>query len=148
MAVTTSGLYSLTFRDTLTQVLPLNLIASTHKVAMFTNSITPNFDTDTSYTTAPYTSNEVTGVSYVVGGTSLISPTLTVSTGSLVFDAADVSWPGSTIANARCALFYANGLSNKNTICLVNFGGDYSTNNGTFTLQWSTSGIFITDLTP
>lgn len=148
MAVTASGLYSLTFRDTLKQTLTLDLTAATHKVAMYTNSITPNFDTDVGYTTAPYTSNEVTGTAYTVGGATLVTPTLVVSSGSLVFDAADTSWASSTIANARCALIYANALTNKNNICLINFGGDYSTNNGTFTLQWNASGIFITDLTP
>jgi hypothetical protein len=148
MAVTASGLYVLTFRDILKQALAIDLTAATHKVAMYTNSLTPDLNADTGYTVSPYTSNEVSGTGYVSGGTTLVTPTLTASSGNLTFDATDVSWPSSTITNARCALVYAAGATNRNNICLINFGGDYSTSNGTFTLQFSPSGIFIWDLTP
>lgn len=150
MAVTASGLYVPTWRDVLdlTQ-LAIDLDAETHKAAMFTNTITPNFSTDTAYGVAPYNANEVSGTGYAAGGNALTGTTLTESpAGTLMFDAADVSWAASSISLARCALVYADANVGNEAIVLVNFGADYSTNNGTFTIQWSASGVFTWDLTP
>lgn len=150
MAVTASGLFVLTFIDVLdTTQLALDLDLETHKVAMFTNSITPNFSTDTAYGAAPYNANEVSGTGYTAGGTVLTSTALSESpAGTIMYDAADTSWSSSTITNARCALIYADALAGNNAICLVNFGADYSTSNGTFTIQWAATGIFTWDVTP
>jgi hypothetical protein len=150
MAVTASGLFVLTFIDVLdTTQLALDLDLETHKVAMFTNSITPNFSTDTAFGAAPYNANEVSGTGYTAGGTVLTSTALSESpSGTIMYDAADTSWTTSTITNARCALIYADALAGNNAICLVNFGADYSTSAGTFTIQWAATGIFTWDVTP
>jgi hypothetical protein len=150
MAVTASGLFVLTFIDVLdTTQLALDLDLETHKVAMFTNSITPNFSTDTAFGAAPYNANEVSGTGYTAGGTVLTSTALSESpSGTIMYDAADTSWTTSTITNASCALIYADALAGNNAICLVNFGADYSTSAGTFTIQWAATGIFTWDVTP
>jgi hypothetical protein len=150
MAITASGLYVTTFIDVFdTTQLALDLDLDTHRVAMFTNSITPNFSTDTAYGVAPYNANEVSGTGYTAGGTLLTGTTVTESpTGTLMWDATDVSWTTSTITNARGALIYADALAGNNAICFVNFGADYSTSAGTFTVQWASGGIFTIDLTP
>lgn len=116
---------------------------------MFTNTLTPNFSTDTAYGVAPYNANEVSGTGYTAGGVLLTGTTVAESpTGTLKFDASDVSWTTSTIANARCALIYADALAGNNAIVLINFGADYSTSAGTFSIQWASGGIFTIDLTP
>jgi hypothetical protein len=150
MAVTASGLFVLTFMDVLdTTQLALDLDLETHKVSMFTNSITPSFSADTAYGVSPYNANEVSGTGYTSGGVALTSTALSESpTGTLMWDAADSSWSTSTITNARCALIYADALAGNNAIVLVNFGADYSTSAGTFTIQWPAGGIFTLDLTP
>lgn len=149
MAVTVSGLFYPTWRDALNGTIVLNLDLETHKVAMFTNTITPNFSTDTAYGVAPYNANEVSGTGYTAGGALLTTTTLSESpTGTLMVDAADTAWTTSTITNARCALVYADALAGNNAICLVNFGADYSTVAGTFTIQWAAGGVFTIDLTP
>lgn len=150
MAVTASGLFVLTWTDVLdTTQLAVDLDLETHKVAMFTNTITPNFSTDSAYGVAPYNANEVTGTGYTSGGTVLTSTALSESpSGTIMYDAADTSWASSTIASARCALIYADALAGNNALLLVNFGADYSTTNGTFTIQWASTGIFTWDLTP
>lgn len=150
MAITASGLFIPTWRDVLdlTQ-LAIDLDVETHKVALFTNSITPNFSSDTAYGVSPYNANEVSGTGYTAGGALLTTTTLTESpTGTLMFDAADVSWASSTITNARGALIYADASGGNEALVLVNFGADYSTSNGTFTIQWASGGIFTWDLTP
>lgn len=149
MAITASGLFVPTFLDALDDTaLALDLTVETHKVAMFTNSVTPNFDTDTAYGSAPYNANEVSGTGYTAGGTALLVTTLTGSSGSLVWDAQDTLWSSSTISNARGALIYADALVGDNAIALVDFGADFSTTNGDFTIQWPGGGIATIDLTP
>jgi hypothetical protein len=145
VAFTSSGLYVATHRDALKNAIALDLTAATHKVAMYTNTLTPNFDADPSSYSA---TNEVSGTGYTAGGTTVSSPTLTGSSGSLTFDAADASWSSSTISSARGAIVYADALSPKANIVAITFGGDYSTVSGTFTIQWSASGIYVIDLTP
>jgi hypothetical protein len=150
VAVTASGLFYTTIADVFdTTQLGIDWDLETHRVAMFTNTITPNFSTDTAYGAAPYNANEVTGTGYTAGGELLTSTAVSESpTGTLKWDAADVSWPASTIASARCAQIYADALAGNNAIVLINFGGDYATTAGTFTIQWPSGGILTIDLTP
>lgn len=132
-----------------TTQLAIDLDLETHKVGMFTNSITPNFSTDTAYGVSPYDANEVSGTGYTAGGATLTGTAVSESpSGTLMWDATDTAWAGSTITNARCALIYADALAGNNAIVLVNFGADYSTVSGTFTIQWPAGGILTIDLTP
>lgn len=149
MAITVSGLYVATFVDILdTTQLAVDLDLETHKGALFSNTITPNFTTDTAYGVAPYDANEVSGTGWAAGGVALTGTTVTGSAGTLTFDATDVSVSGTTLTNARGYLLYADALAGNNAIVLVNFGADYSTVNGVFGITWSASGIFTVDLTP
>jgi hypothetical protein len=150
MAVTVSGLFVLTWIDVLdTTQLALDLDLETHKLALFTNSITPNFSSDTAYAVSPYNANEVSGTGYSAGGTAITTTTVTESpTGTIMWDAADTSWSTSTITNARCGLAYADALAGNNAICLVDFDADYSKVAGTFLVQWASGGIFNWDVTP
>lgn len=149
MAVTTSGLFVTNWIAILnSSQLAVNLSSTSNKVAMFTNSVTPNFSTDTAYGLAPYNANEVSGSGYTAGGLAVSSPNVVESpTGTLAFTLGNTSWAASTITNARCALFYADALSPKSAICLINFGADYSTTAGTFSIQWAASGMFTLRLT-
>lgn len=153
MAVTVSGLYVANFLDVFdASQEPINLVGDTCKVALFTNSITPNFSTDTAYGASPYNANEVSGTGYTAGGATLGSKTFTESpTGSLMFDAADASWTSSTFSSARCALVWDDTPTTPvadPAVCLVNFGADYAVTSGTFTIQWAATGIFAIDITP
>lgn len=150
MAIAGSGLYVTTISNTLgaTQ-LALDLSLATHKGALFNNTITPNYNTDTAYGVAPYNANEVTGTNWAAGGVALTGPTLSIGAGGiLTYDAADVSVASTTITNARGYLLYASALAGKNAILLVDFLADYSTVNGTFSIVWNASGIFTLDLVP
>jgi hypothetical protein len=158
MAVTASGLFVANFVDVLDATqLAIDLSLATHKLALFSNSITPNFTTDTAYGVAPYNANEVSGTGWASGGVALsaaaagatsTSPTLTASSGTMVYDMGDVSVASVTVTAARCALLYADALAGNNAICLVNFGADYSPTAGTFSIVWDAAGVFVVDLTP
>lgn len=150
MAATASGLYVLTWIDALDATqLALDLSLTTHKVAMFTNTITPNFSADTAYGVAPYNANEVSGVGYTAGGVVVASPTLTESpAGTIMYDIADTQWTTSTITNARFALLYADALAGNNAIVGITLGADYSTVAGTFLITWAAGGVFTIDMVP
>lgn len=150
MAVTVSGLYYLTFRDMMgTAQLAVDLDSeTTNKLALYSNSITPNFDTDTTQAAAPYNANEVTGTNWSAGGVVLTTTGFSVTSGTLAWTAANVSVASTTLTAARAALIYGLGSTTKSAVCLVNFTSDYSTNNGTFAITWNGSGIFTIDLTP
>ena len=150
MAITASGLYLLTVRDAFKNTLALDMTAVTHKWAMFTNSITPNFTTDTAYGVSPYDANEVSGTGYSAGGQAITSlnPTNTATSGTYVYDMDDISWTSSTITSARGALLYADALAGNNAICFLNFGSDFSSSASTFTIQFAAGGVFIIDGTP
>ena len=149
MAVTASGIFVATIVDVLdTTQLAVDLDLETHKGALFSNSITPNFTTDTAYAVAPYNANEVTGTNWASGGVALTGTTFTAGSGTAVFDATDVSVSTVTVSNARCYMLYADALAGNNAICLVDFGADYSATAGTFAITWNASGIFVVDLTP
>lgn len=150
MAITVSGLYVPTFADAWdTTQLALDLDLDTHKLALFSNTITPNFSTDTAFGVAPYNANEVTGTNWAAGGVTLATATLTESpAGSLMFDAADISVANATFTGARGALIYADVLAGNNAICLLNFGSDFSPSAGTFQINFASGGIFALDITP
>jgi hypothetical protein len=97
---------------------------------------------------SPYDANEVTGTNWASGGVALTGTTFTGSSGTATFDATDVSVATTTITNARGYLLYADALAGNNCLVLVNFGADYSTVAGTFSVTWHANGIFTVDLTP
>lgn len=149
MAITASGLFVATFVDILdTTQLAVDLDLETHKGALFSDVVTPNYTTDAAYGAAPYNANEVTGTNFPTGGVVLTSTTLTGTAGTVVFDAADVSVASATFTGARGYLLYADALAGNNAILLVDLVSDRSPSAGTFTIQWAAGGIFILDLTP
>lgn len=152
MAITASGLYYISFRDMLQNDSAIDLLADTMKVALYTNSLTaPNFDTNTGYSAAPYTSNEITGTGYSAGGAAIANDTITVSSGTLIYDGDDTAWTTATFSAVRGCLIYDDTIATptaKPCICFVNFGSDFAVTAGTFTVQWAAGGIFTDDLTP
>lgn len=155
MAVTASGLYLANFVDVLDATqLAIDLSLTSHKIALLSNSATPNFSTDASWNST----NEVSGTGWASGGVALsaaaagassTSPTLTESpTGTMMYDMNDISVATTTLTNARAARIYADALAGDNLIVLINFGADYSTVAGTFAITWAAGGVFNIDLTP
>lgn len=153
MAISGSGLFCVTFQDALdTSQLALDLDLETHKGALFSNSVTtPNYSTNTAYAAAPFNANEVTGTNWASGGVALTGTGLSVASGVITFDATDVSVASTTLTNARGYLLYADALTTPTAdaaILLVDFGADFSTVAGTFSIVWNASGIATLDLVP
>lgn len=146
MAFANSGLYVVNWIDILDATqLAINTALTTHKWAMYTNTLTPNFSTDVSYSAT----NEVSGAGYTAGGQTIVSPTTTESpSGTLMYDMADQVWASPTTVTARGAILYADALAADNLIVAMTFGSDFTSTAGTFTIQFAATGVFTIDLTP
>jgi hypothetical protein len=147
VAITASGLYGLTLEKMMIDTAGQSLEAETHKVLMVTDTEAPNF------TTHDFRDDilaEVTGTGYTLGGNTLTTTEITLASGVLTFDAADVSWASSTISNAMAGVGYFNvgSAATDQLVFLSDFVTAASSSNGTFTIQWSASGIFTVDYTP
>jgi hypothetical protein len=139
-----SGLYGITFLNSLNNTLALDLDNDTLKIMLVTSAYTPNFGT---HDFKADVNGEVVGTGYTAGGETLTSLSLTQSAGTITFDAADVTWTSSTIT-ARGAVIYDNSLVSDPLICYIDFGSDQSSSSGDFTISFSGTGIFTLDLTP
>lgn len=117
---------------------PIDFDSDTLKVMLVTSSYTP----DAAHDFRNDVTNEVTGTGYTTGGAALTSPTLTLVGDDYVFDAADVTWPSSTIT-ARGAVLYKDvgTAATDPLIAYFDFGGNITSTAGTFTLAWNASGI-------
>lgn len=147
MAWSASGLFIATYLDQWDSTnLALDLTAEDGKLAFFDSTVTPNFTTDTAYGTAPWNAGEASGAGYTTGGPTLVNTTLTVSSGTVYFDADNITLTSSTIT-AEGALQYWPTKSNR-AFLAVWFGGVKETQDGTFLITWNSSGIAAIDLTP
>lgn len=150
MAITASGLYGLTLEKQFIDTIGLSLESETAvKVLMVTDTETPDFTADAFRSAV--TANEVSGTGYTAGGNTLTTTEITLASGVLTYDAADVSWSSSTISNAMAgAGYFARGGADTadELIFLSDFVTAASSSSGTFTIQWNASGIFTVDFTP
>lgn len=142
-----SGLYLPTFRDALdTSNAAVDMLSANNKVILVTNTETPDFQNHDLYTDITgevaagggYTQNSKT-----VGGT----PTWAWVTPSYLRYSwsAAVEWAASTIT-AR-GMIVTTDVATGLLIVAVNFGTDYISTNGTFSITaHATDGIFYLDL--
>jgi len=108
------------------------------KVLLLTDSATPT----SSSAYEDLIANEVVGVGYDAGGKIL--------TGVVISDlyklkASNVSWTDSTIT-AKYAVIYDDTellLSDKEVICICDFGINKSSSNGIFEIVWDINGFII-----
>lgn len=117
MAFPTSGLFVVTFVDALdTTQLALDLDLDTHKVALYTNSVTgADLTTDTAYGTGAWASNEVAnGNGYTTGGATPANVALSESSGTIKFTGDAVVWTasGGDIPAWRYGVVYYLGTLN------------------------------------
>lgn len=141
-----SGWYADTFLRALgTTALALDLDLETHKIALYSNSLTPNF----SASNPQYSStNEITGTGYTAGGAAVTGTALAVSSGILSWDGDNSQWTSSTLSGVRGANIYADALTDNNLIIGIDFLSDYATSDGTLLITWSANGIGRIDFVP
>ncbi|MFI7532570.1 hypothetical protein [Streptosporangium sp. NPDC049376] len=147
MAWSASGLFVATHIDQWDPTnLAIDLTAEDSKVAFWGSSVTPNFDTDTAYNTAPWNSGQSSGAGYTAGGPTLTGTTLAVVSGSMRFDADNVQLDNSTITSEGVLHYWPNKTNR--AFLAVWFGAPKETQDGTFLITWHANGIAVLDCTP
>lgn len=113
----------------------IQLLSHEYKIALFILSGSNLSKSTTTYTGAPAEVAEAGG--YVTGGGILVGFSVTLDGDTAILDwTTDPVWgPGATIT-ARGALIYNNTLSGKNAVLVLDFGGDYVSTNGNFTVKF------------
>jgi hypothetical protein len=111
-----------------------NFTANTFKLALYTSSATLGENT-----TAYAATNEVASTgNYSAGGNTLTVSVTPTNTGNVAFISfANTSWANATIT-ANGALIYNANLSNA-AVCVLAFGGDKTSTNGTFAVNFPTA---------
>lgn len=147
MAWSASALFGPTLLDIYDNTqLAIDLGVEDSKFALWGSSITPNFDTDTAYNTAPWNSGQSSGAGYTAGGPVLANTTIVISSGVLVFDADNVQLDNTTITTEG-GLHYFPNVSNRAFLAPW-WGAAKSTFDGTILVTWHSSGIARQDYTP
>jgi hypothetical protein len=136
-AFSLSGMYLVNWIDILDATqLAIDLSLTTHKWALYTNTLTPNFSTDQSYSAT----NEISGTNYTAGGR-------TIAAGTIMYDQNDMTWPTASFT-ARGGILYADALAGDNLIVAQTYGADITATAGTFTVQFAAGGVLTLDITP
>ena len=150
MAITASGLYGLSWEKMLIDTLGESLEAEDNKLGLVTDTYAPNFDTHDFHADL---TNEITGGNYAKD--AVITTEVTLSSGTLTFDAADNVFDNAgandvTITDAMAAILWTEtGLSaTDQLIGLWDFVTAASCTNSTFTVQYNASGLITLDYTP
>jgi len=119
----------------------INLSSDTIRVALVTSSYTPSQDDHEDYADI---TNEVSGTGYTAKGAALANKAVTKDNtdNEGVFDADDVTWSNSSIT-ARGAIVYKDSGTAATSwfIRYIDFGADYTSLNGDFTISWNSEGI-------
>lgn len=85
---------------------------------------------------------EVTGTNYTAGGATLASVTVTASSGTITFDAADTTFTNVTIAAVRGAIVYkSTGTAATDPLVAWFDVGAQAVTAANFVIQWNASGL-------
>lgn len=116
----------------------IDLDSHSLKVMLLSSAYTPN----AAHAVKADLSGEIAGTGYTAGGKALASVTVSYAGGTTTFDAADAQWTGASFT-ARYAVIYDDTPTSPADplICLIDFGGDKTVSNGTFTIQFNAAGI-------
>ena len=105
----------------------------TFRIALYTSSATLDAST-----TAYSATNEVSGTGYTAAGNALTNVDPTTSGTTAFTDFADTTWSSATIT-ANGALIYNDSHASDAAVCVLAFGGDKTSTNGDFTIQFPTA---------
>ena len=111
----------------------LNSGGSTFNLALYTSSASLGAGT-TAYTT----SNEASGTNYTAKGGALTRVDPTTSSTTAFTDFADLTFSSATIT-ANGALIFNDSASGDPAVCVLAFGGDKTSTNVDFTIQFPTA---------
>jgi len=150
MAWSTSAVFSQFVLASHNRVAAFDWDSDTLKVALYNNTGTPDKTVaaaSTAYNTGQWvTGNEVSQAGqWAAGGVTLTSPTVTTSSSTVTFDAADTaSGSAATLTSVFGCLVYDSTLTTpvaNQGVSFHYFGGSQGVTAGTFTVVWNASGL-------
>lgn len=143
MAISAAGLYGLSLEKMLIDTLGESLEAEDNEETLVSDSYTPDYDTHDFHADL---TNELTTSSQP----GVTSTEVTLSSGTLTFDAADTVFTGVTVSDAMAGVIYTNvgSSATDQLIVLQDFVTAASATSADFTIQHNASGIFTIDYTP
>ena len=109
----------------------------TFKIALYTSAATLGAST-TDYTTT----NEVSGTGYTAGGLTLTNVDPTSSGVTAYIDFNDATWTNATLTAAGALIYNSTadgGAGTTNAVAVISFGGDKTSTNGDFVIQFPTA---------
>jgi hypothetical protein len=149
-----SGFSTEVLADILGNDIALDWPTDTWKVALFPNTITPDYTVavasfayDAGVWTAAAELDDP--ANWPTGGPALVSPAVDAeqpAAGQVRLDANDVSQASTTITDARGCLVYDDTDASDTGLLAVDFGSLFSTTNGTFQIAWDTNGVAYFDV--
>lgn len=141
MSITAAGLFGLSLEKALIDTLGESWEAEDQLATLVSDSYTPNFDTHDFH--ADLTNELTTPV-------AVTSTELTISSGVLVYDAADTVYTSVTVANAMANVGHTNvsGTATNQLLYLQDFITAASATTANFTVQHDATGIVRFDYTP
>jgi hypothetical protein len=110
-----------------------DLDTDTLKIALYTSSASLD-----ATTTAYSATNEASGTGYTAGGETITGAVIATSGTTAYLDLGDVTWSSATIT-ANGALIYNSTAAGNPAIAVLAFGGDKTSTNGDFTVQFPTA---------
>lgn len=113
----------------------------TIKVMLCGSGYTPN---QTTHAYKSSVTSEVSGTNYTAGGQTVGSKTVTLSTLTQQFDAADTTFSNITVSGITQAVVYVDtgSAATSALIGYIDFGTTYNISAGDFVIQWAATGIF------
>jgi len=114
-----------------------DFVNDTMNIALYTSSATHGAAT-TDYTTT----QEVSGTGYSAGGQALNSGSVTLSGTTAFVDFADETFSTATITAASALIYNTQtngGSSTTDAVAVLDFGGDKTSTNGDFVIQFPTA---------
>lgn len=109
----------------------------TFKIALYTSSASLDAST-TDYSST----NEVVGTGYTAGGITLTNVDPTSSGTTAFIDFGDVTWSSATLTAAGALIYNTTtdgGTGTTNAVAVISFGGDKTSTNGDFVIQFPTA---------
>ena len=120
----------------------IDWLTDTIKCSLHTSTYSPSQDTDDYFNDA---TNEITGTGYTAGGVTLAGKTIgyTAATNVTKLDSTDPEWTSSTLTwRTAVVRDTQTGVATTEPLMIYQTDTvDYSTTNGTATIQWNASGM-------
>lgn len=117
-------------KELMTATHDFSAASNVFKLALYTSSASLD-----AATTAYTSSNEASGTGYTAKGAFLTSVNPSTSGTTALTDFNDLTFSTATIT-ARGALIYNEAATSDPSVCVLDFGGDKTSTNGDFTIQF------------